>query len=352
MKKQLEKPFEYLKRKDGTAFSPDIVKSWYKARVYVLDKLKNITYAPTTKEHLHVVVTSDRPAMLSVVRQVALSAHFPNFEETTGRNRTVITIVSKNPQLIEELKKEEYLCNLPTLCKYTLFDSDPVNPDSYIDIELNIVDELPKGNLQGAILMSEEDLEAFLQTQREEDIYSIDTRKAVLVNRIYLLGSLIDNLPAEDINDAKRYRLALDVFRHRLLKASLTPLIEASKWETNLIQVKNGLSNVFCSDCFDLREAFCKEENNELLSKSEHARWAVDKLIMGFRPLNQQERIQEERLFGREKKEFRNQLKKNASDPIHINICSYLNLRRTDPEGLKYDTFLMMAIPMIQNHIR
>jgi hypothetical protein len=352
MKKQLEKPFEYLKRKDGTAFSPDIVKNWYKARVYVLNKLKNVTYAPATKAHLQVVVTSDTPAMLSVVRQVALSAHFPNFKETTGQNRSIITIVSKNPQIIEELKKEEYLYNLPMLCKYTLYGHSPVNPNSYIDIELQIVDEWHEDKLQDIVLMSEEEMDTFLLSQPEDEIYSIDTRKAVLTDRIYSLGTLIDNLPAEDINDFKRYKLALDVFQHNPLKEPITPLINEAKWENDLNRVKNGLSNVFTSDCFRMREAFCKDEGYEALSISEHARWVVDKLIMGFRPLNQQERFQDERLFGKEKSQFRSQLKKNPYDPVHINICSYLDLRRTDPEGMKYDTFLMMAIPMIQKHVR
>lgn len=352
MKKQLEKPFDYLRRKDGTAFSPDIVKNWYKARVYVLDKLKNDTYAPTTKAHLHVVVTSDTPAMLSVVRQVALIAHFPNFKEMTGQNRSIITIVSKNPQIIENLKKEEYLCNLPMFCKYTLYGHSPVNPDSYIDIELQIVDEWHKDELQDAILMSEEEMESFLQSKQEDKIYSIDTRSAVLTDRIYSLGTLIDNLPAESIHDFKRYGLALDIFRHKPLKEPITPLVNASEWENNAIQVKNKLSNVFSSDCFHLREAYCKDENYEALSISEHSRWVVEKLIMGFRPLNQQERIQDERLFGEEKNQFRSQLKKNPTDPVHIDICSYLDLRRIDPEVLKYDTFLIMAIPMIQNHIR
>ena len=47
--------------------------------------------------------------MLSVVRQVALSAHYVNYDEEnpveTKRKRTVITIVSQNPKIVEELQK-------------------------------------------------------------------------------------------------------------------------------------------------------------------------------------------------------------------------------------------------------
>ena len=87
----------------------------------------------------------------------------------------------------------------------------------------------------------------------------------------------------------------------------------------------------------------CVEE----LSKSEHARWVVEKLIMGFRPLNEKERMKDEVLFGAEKRQYRNKLKKNALDPTHIDLCSFAELRRINPSDLKYDSFLMLAIPGI-----
>ncbi len=352
MKKTLEKPFEYLKRKDGSAYSPETIKNWYKARTYVLDKLKNVAMGPESKAHLNLVVTSDTPVMLSVVRQAALLAHFPNYDETKGQNRSIITLVSKNPKILEELAKEEYLCNLLTYCKYSAFGATPIHLDSYIDIELQIVNDWQDIANQNTIIMSEKELETFLQTKKENEVYSIDTRRAVLTNYIYSIGSLIDNLPAENIHDPHRYGMALRVFQNKMPKRSIPALIEPAKWETDQISVKNGLSNVFCADCYDLKSAFCHEENIESLSKCEHARWVVEKLIMGFRPLNQQERIHDGRLFGEEKKQYRSQLKKSPSDPVHIDLCSYADLRRINPDDLKYDSFLMMAIPMIQNHIR
>lgn len=347
MKTQLEKPFEYLKRKNGSAFSPETIKNWYKARAFVLDVLKDIVIGPETKECLHVVVTGDTPLMLSVVRQVALTAHFVNFNENTGQNRTVITLASKNRQILEELKKEEYLCNLPDHCKYTLFGASPMHNDSYLDIELNIVEEVPKDNDGLTVTISEEAIQAFVDSRQPEEVYSIDTRRAVIAGRIYELGTLIDNLPFEDINDTRRYQFALDVFRYKLMKKPATLLVDAAAWEKNLLKVKNGLSNLFCTDCFELRIKLCKEENNEALSKSEHARWAAEKLIMGFRPLNQQERFRDEELFGQEKRQYRDLLKKNPADPVHIDLCSYSTLRRINPNDLKYDSFLMLAVPLI-----
>lgn len=346
MKKQLEKPFEYLKRKNGTAFSPETVTNWYKARAFVLDALKDIVIGPESNEQLHVVITSSTPLMLAVVRQVALLAHFANYNENTGQNRTVISLVSSNRQILEELKKEEYLCNLPNHCKYTLFEADPVHDDSYLDIELHIVEAIPKGDEGLTVTISEEAIHSFVDSKHPEEVFSIDTRRAVMAGRIYELGTLIDNLPAEDINDTSRYQYALDVFKYKL-KKSPTPLVDAVAWGENLMKVKNGLSNIFCTDCFGLRIKLCQEQNNEALSRSEHARWATEKLIMGFRPMNPQERYHDEQLFGEEKRQFRNLLKKNPADPVHIDLCSYNTLRRINPDDLKYDSFMMLSIPMI-----
>lgn len=356
----IEKPFEYLRHKNGENFSVETVNNWYVARAYVLEKLKNVAIGMGSDAHLHTIVTGDSPMMLSVARQVALSAHYANFDEHHPI-RTVITIVSKSPQLVEELQKEEYLCNLPLYCTLSVNGEAPKNEDSYLDIELHVVETQPEDNTELTIIMSEEDVKAFLDTKNKDDIFGIDTRKAVMTDRMYALGTWIDNLPAEDIHSAKRYAMALNVFQHSLLRQPFSPLVKPKKWESNPTAVKNGLSNIFCSDCFASREAGVRqyakthgiteakawEECVEALSKSEHARWATDKLIMGFRPLSLKERLQDELSFGKEKEQYRSQLKKNAQDPVHIDLCSFAELRRINPSDLKYDSFLTLAIPRI-----
>lgn len=334
MRTQLKQPFEYLKRKDGTAFAPEIIKHWYEARAYVLDKLKNVTISPDSKEHLHLIVTGDSPRMLAVVRQIALTAHYPNYDESTGQNRTVVTIVSGNKQLMKELKKEEYLCNLVDYSN-----------NLFIDIDFQVKEDWQEGKNERILILSDEDMASFLGSKKEKEIYYIDTTRAASTNMVYQIGAEIDNLPAEDINNPNRYQMALDVFRSLL--RNKTPLINEKKWESDPIEVKNGLSNIFCSDCFEFKSGQINETNIEAFSKSEHARWAAEKLIMGFRPLNKAERIHDERLFGNEKKQYRKQLKRNPSDPVHIDLCSYADLRRINPDDLKYDSFLMLAIPII-----
>jgi hypothetical protein len=386
MKDYNERPFEYLKGKNDRKFSSETVKNWYKARAFVLDKLKDVAFKVDDNNHLHVVLASDSDLMLAVARQAALSAHYINYDEENGkeekRRRTVITLVSKKESkiILPLLSSEEYLYNLLDHCKYTI-DGKSVHKGSYIDVEFVIVKDLPEidENNRNEVLIKEDDVASFCNSKLEDEIYSIDTRKAVFASRMYDLGTLIENLPAENIHDAHRYALALDVYQFQKLQEPPGKLINESKWEKKQIDVKNGLSNVFCADCFETREReiaktkdaaieacqteekkeIVRKENfwekyNEALCRSEHARWVVEKLLMGFRPLNNEERIEDERLspYKDKRKEYRNSLKKNIEILSHIDLCSYSDLRRVDPDNMKYDSFLMLAIPKILEQIQ
>lgn len=381
MSKQLEKPFEYLRRKkeegekEGAKFDDEIIKNWYRARAYVLERLKDIAFKPDDKKHLHVVLNGDSDLMLAVARQVALSAHYINHDEENieenKRNRTVITIVNQNKEdILKTLKDESCLCNLLNYGKYKLCDNEAENIGSYIDVEFLIVNECPSidPDNPNEFLINETDVISFCNSKFENEVYSIDTRKAVYAGHMYDLGTLIENLPAENIHDANRYSLALDVFQFDKLQEPLSILINDKKWNGDQVRVKNGLSNVFCADCFESRVAsieLCRDNNkqkdtelwakyNKVLSKSEHARWIVEKLIMGFRPLNEHERKEDERLapYKTKRKEYRNGLKKDEEKLAHIDLCSYNDLRRINPDDMKYDSFLMLAIPKILETIR
>lgn len=357
-----EKPFEYLKKKNGESFSDETVRNWYFARVYVLDKLNDIAFTPDSTQHLQVVVMSDSPLMLAVVRQVALVAHYINFDDTQHDRRTVITLVSHNPEILELLEQEEYLCNLPKYCKHSLYGAEPKNANSFIDIELQIVNEWSGEPQEGVVIMTEEEAIQY----RDERFLSIDTRKAVYTSRMYNLGTIINNLPYEDIHNANRYALALEIFQYKELRDHVNRLFDTTNGRNqDLTTVKESLSNIFCADCFESRakgialykKGKCSkkwwEENNEPLSKSEHARWVTEKLIMGYRPLNEKERYKDESVAYDKKKraQYRKELKSNAADPVHIDICSYADMRRIHPDSMKYDSFLMLAIPKIMERV-
>lgn len=371
-----ERPFEYLRRMAGEEYYPEeTVKNWYLARAFVLDKLRGIAVGPHDGP-LHVVVCEDSPLMLSVVRQIALYAHFPNFleydslENLVCRGRTVITLVSgkEGAEIVSELGKEEYLCNFMKYCKQTVYGSVK-NGDSYLDVELEIVHDAVK-DCADCLYMSEADVRAFPESRPEEEIYSIDTRKAIFSGRVYTLGSVIDNIPYEDVHSMDRYSRALDTFEYRILHGRGDSRLIGPKWEKDLTAVKNGLSNIMCTDCFEIRELSIKktcegydslsdkekqalwEENSETLSLSEHGRWTTERLIMGTDALSTEQWLRYESYYGGRRKAYVKQLKGNPAGPAHIDICSFRDLRRIDPESLKYDSFLMLAIPLILKKIR
>ena len=368
-----ERPFEYLKHSSDT-----IVKNWYQARKYVLDLLNcKLQSLNTLPKRWHFIVDGDSELMLSVARHLALYAHFCNYEEydifgkLSCKNRTKITIISsKNAEEIEtELLKEDLLGNLPKYCIISVF-GNVKNEDSYLDIYLDIV-KSAIGNIDDSscitIKISEEDVEKFITSKTDNEIYRIDTRKAIYTSKIYDFSKDIRNIPYEDINCIERYNKALYAFQSQVLDSDKQlQLINREKWENSLSTVRSNISNVFCADCFEIhqkemhliadgKKSDAKKWGNHILisalAHSEHNRWLAEKLILGFEPYGRKEKIEYARLFGMQRKEYSDQLKNRLSSPMHINLCSNKELRRIDPDNMKYDSFLMLAIPLILSHV-
>lgn len=378
------KVFQHLRRKDGKEYDKSVFDNWYIARGYVLDKLKDVEIGPDSDQHLHAIVIDDQrdDLMLAVLRQVALSAHYANFDEGIVyekgatifkcKNRTVVTFVSDRPEVEKKLREEECLCNLLDYCWYSLYGAKH-NENSYLDLELYVVSPDDYNiNDKNAIVMKREEVSVF---EKNKDVQTIDTRKAVYASRMYTLGDEIGNLPAEDIHNAHRYQKALDKFQYVKMEEKWKNLFDDNEPPQSLSEVKEIISNLFCSDCFEsrkkgieqslkkekqkkegreknLKEEEIWEKNNDALSRSEHARWMVEKYIMGYRRMNATERFTYERYTGKNRKNYAMGLKRRDKDPVHIDLCSYHDLRRINPDDMKYDSFLMLAIPKILEKIR
>ena len=387
--------FRLLKPLHGGNFAPQVYENWYRARHYAL----NILHVQTpydgklAQDGVHFVLRGASPIMLSVARQIALIAHYPTFQEENGKNRTVITILYKKEEIddiISELSKEEYLCHLPRLCKYTILEGskegylkiNKEHEDSYLDIELELIgfnssDYDAYSYREKDMVINEEDIPPY-----QEAFSLIDIRKAKRVNMVYHVGADIDNLPADDPNTAERYSKALHYFCYQQ-----SPMETQKKWDElcgnhrdsaiDQINLRNMISNVLCADCFEtrLKAVINKKEvgidddaeittteidklirkkyfyilgqvksNLAQLAKCEHYRWIAEKLIFGILPLSEKERFEDEHKFGDDRKNYRKSLKKKG---IHIDLCSYRTLRRINPGDMKYDCFLMMAMPRI-----
>ena len=82
----------------------------------------------------------------------------------------------------------------------------------------------------------------------------------------------------------------------------------------------------------------------QAMAKCEHARWNVEKLILGFSTLTPEELYEDNCRFGSSRNSYRKELKKKAH---HIDLCSYHHLQRINPADMKYDCFLMLAMVRI-----
>lgn len=355
------------------------IQEWLAARQYVLDKCNylDVNNTPNIKsdKHVHVNVIMDdeennRLAM-AVVRQIILITHYPNFKESEESSRTVISIIYKKSdpiKLIELLK--EFLKNLPDYCQL-MVDRKNVSP-YYLAYKnfmpLDIAIEIRKEGTESS-LCPKEDRKAIMKEikmsdvlheySKNEDNESISIKRSMLINMAYKIGVDIDNLPAYDNSNVNRYTTALEYFFNHSSQEFVQKI-----WENAKSQDK--LSCLFCADCINERlnglldildtpivqyisenkEKVIKEiENNiDALALCEHSRWNVEKLLLGYRPYNILERFTIESLFGDERKKYRGKLKDNC---VHLDLCSYRNLRRIDPGNIKYDYFLMLAIPHI-----
>ena len=188
-----EKPFEFLRKADGSTFDETIIRHWYEARAYVLNMLKLESVIPL-KGSLQVCITSDTPLMLCIIRQIALSAHFLTYDEENGvaKNRTIISLVSDNSHIKDMLEKEEYLCNLPQYCKFVTSDGYVSNEDSFVDVEIHVISNQKMAG-QGCVTIQEADVLQFCEDMKKEnvDIYSINTIKAIYASRMYNLGTVV-----------------------------------------------------------------------------------------------------------------------------------------------------------------
>lgn len=447
----LFKDMRRLHRKDEAgsceAFGEDVVQGWCRARNYVLSQLENEKswgsngIAASSSERVHIVIDCVDPMAFYIARHAALALHFPNFNEGDGRsqaprNGTLITLHynrKKYLDIIAELHREEYLCNLTDLCKCTLkmveiedkgkglkvISENVKNPNSFVGVELELLgfnddDFGYEANEKGGLGLVHIDREAIEEEKnRKCDSNKCDCKLNVTharrVNMVYQVGADIDNLPPDDPNISDRYSRALLYFCYQQSKGkTLEKWNEIAEYTNEddkkgtlyQIKLRNKLSNVFCADCFVTRlkslfdhnarkdiqkviiKAYCSENdvkknenfdyktvrittkmlnymiknhekdllvlvgnNLKAMARCEHARWNVEKLILGFSPFSPQEHYEYNCRFGSSRSSYRNGLKKNKGH--HINLCSYEDLYRIDPDNMKYDSFLMLAMVRI-----
>lgn len=320
----------------------DFINDWYFARAFVISEsmkemMCRVDSEGEMKAPLNITLEGTSPRMCAVLRELILRAHYTDFNESNGGNSSTITILYSGNQ--ESVKNT--LLKMPFLGNYLhyLWEEQLY----FLDVKVMLKEKKDDSKAD----VTKEMVDNFSYAKNN----AIHTTRAEEANKIYCLGSDLYNLPSIDTANVKIYELPLLEFETESFDYN-----REKDWEHS--NIKDKLSNVFCTDTFDLRklmlerrlkkkdieEKTLKElvENNILsLSKCEHSRWNAEKLIMGFRPWTPMEHYQYDRLFGDQKKQFYKKLKKQE---VHYNICSYRDLARREPQNMKFDTFLVLAM--------
>lgn len=359
------------------------------ARHFVLKHCKELDgdgIGSSSKEHIHAYVIGFDDFSWAIARQLAFVCHFPNFDDKTGKNRTVITVINDNPKNDDELESELrktvgdfmlqeccWTCRMVEKGKSKVVAKSK-REESYIDIEFEViglsgitVDDYftnksdPEKDEIVSVICPKEALKADM-TSKCRNLYQydikqlgaevpgmdIDITRAMLVNIVYDWGVYLSDVCSWNMYEVENYNMALETFCSRTPHDWLV-----SKWgKTGTIELK--LSNLLCADCLELKKRSAEKASNEKglqkklekdlvpLSKAEHARWNVEKLLLGYRPYTPEERYKDEYLFGEERRKERKRMKNE--EKAHIDICSCSELRRVDMENMKYDCFLTLTI--------
>lgn len=98
------------------------------------------------------------------------------------------------------------------------------------------------------------------------------------------------------------------------------------------------------------------EETLDILTEVEHNRWNTEKLMMGFRPLNDKEiaPLLEMIENGADTNAF-SETKKNLKlgwEMAHLNICSFETLKKYDAPAVHYDVVMTKAFPALVEWMR
>lgn len=301
---------------------------------------------------LHVIIDGDSDSMLAVARQVALLAHFPTFDESNpDKTCTRITILGKNP---DSGAWKKSFGNLLT------WDEDPVGKIS-LPLDVKIERVVWAGSAEDW-MQSNADIryEYVKYDEAKIDKLLADNKKAItrMNRRRTILAKRVNSV----YEDSMRFELmrADDIANIHEFDAPVRRFLWKPIWKVN--KMWNGLSDVnkesslVMADSLPVRMLSLKlmnpkqkcsktlVENMVAMSRSEHSRWNVEKLINGFRPYTLDEVAEDEKLSGEARKQFESTKKKDPSQYAHIDICDYNRLQRIDLDSIKYDSFLLLAM--------
>lgn len=106
----------------------------------------------------------------------------------------------------------------------------------------------------------------------------------------------------------------------------------------------------------DMKKVLRADDTMDILAEVEHNRWNTEKLMMGYRPLNNEEIVEFMEMLKNgvsiEDYYLRKNALKNGWDKAHLDICSFEQLKTYDKPSIEYDVVLNKAFPAIVEWMR
>lgn len=380
------KPYNFYKRWSNRL----LTKSLYGLGPYAIEypKLDHQGISSTSGKHIHLIIVGMNRMGIALAKEAAHLLHFPNFNESTGANRTRITFIDDNA----DIEKDFFVGRLSRF-----FDVSPIlyadlsndsfseykvlNPDkkhaNFIDVQFEFIKgRVESNNVRKWIIQELKDDTAITSIAIcLQDVSKAFAMAMYLPEEVYMRGrnditnpwavsnpeqvvnifvrqensaSLIrtfSNAAKDEISKNKKYanlypfgmlddsfslnyysnRLAMSFnfvydyyFSHNLTLPNISSYLDSIKPTWLTCVTSNQWSNLYLSDSIDFklrsigisRDALKSEgfqftqEQKDQLAYTEHSRWNVEKLLMGYRVLTDEE----QKLTREEKKLLKNYL--------------------------------------------
>ncbi|MCF0179613.1 MAG: hypothetical protein HUJ97_05125 [Bacteroidales bacterium] len=181
----------------------------------------------------------------------------------------------------------------------------------------------------------------------------VDNRLAKLVNYVYNNKKDTKLECAEEIEPGTQMSRQEVCWRNCLVSGQFSSINNALSITTKLRFLGLDFRN---SSVLEMTQVLRDEKNLEILTEVEHNRWNTEKLLMGYRPLNDKEIVpfieklskgaDPSSLYGE-----KNALK-TGWEMAHLNICSFETLKKYDAPAVEYDVVMTKAFPAIVEWMR
>lgn len=176
----------------------------------------------------------------------------------------------------------------------------------------------------------------------------VDNRLAKLVNYVYNCQQDTALECVDEIDPDEQITMQEKYWRNCSVSDQWSSIYNANAIMTKLRFLGLDFRKTSLSE---MKQELRTEGTIDILSEVEHNRWNTEKLLMGYRPVNDREIAQfmEMKERGENLKEYYALKKelKTGWDMSHLNICSFDMLKKYDKASIEYDVIMTKAFPAI-----